>query len=146
MSATVGEDLPSLALVTDPPRAGTSRMISRLVSPVLMTPVPISVPPMASTIRPPAIPEIKFDAAVARLGPGCERRGGVGVRTGISAGVRGGATSTRRNAQPDCRASRGATVRAVLHRPLRRAPGEAACALPARAVAGPQPRTGGVST
>src|SRR5437763_10262275 len=57
--------------------AGTSRMSSRRVSPVLIRPVPISVAPSASTTRPPMIPEARFDAAVAREG--------VGVLTGISA-------------------------------------------------------------
>jgi hypothetical protein len=82
MSATVS-DFVSLAFASGALRDGISRMIVRLVSPVLITPVPISVAPSASTTKPPAIPETRLDAALARLGPGSERRGGVGLRTGI---------------------------------------------------------------
>src|SRR5436190_4469310 len=75
MSATVGPRV--LWPANDVACAGTSRMISRCVSPALIRPVPISVAPSASTTRPPMIPETRFDAAVAREG--------VGVLTGISA-------------------------------------------------------------
>src|SRR3954447_20966187 len=103
MSATLRDLEPSLAVGSGALRAGTSRMISRRVSPVLITPVPIRVAPRPSTTRPPATPATRFDAAVARLGPGRERRG-VGVRTGISGCVAGAATWQRLNEYPDCRA------------------------------------------
>src|SRR3954447_11631383 len=108
MSATLRVLPPEVDAIADG-RAGTSRMISRReVSPLLISPVPISVPPIASTTRPPIAPETRFEAAVGLFGGDGERRG-VGVRTGISG--------------TDCRAWRGAGVRAILHPPRKPAPG-----------------------
>src|SRR3954447_2495973 len=80
--------------------AGASRMTTRCVLSVLITPVAISVAPTAKTARPPTMPETRLDAAVVRLGPLGGRRG-LGVRTGIS--------------DANCRASPGGPLRAVLH-------------------------------
>src|SRR5437763_15494879 len=83
MSAT--ERPPPLRAVasrSDADGTGTSRITSRRVSPVLMTPVPISVAPSASTMKPPIAPAIRFDAAFVG------RMGGVGLRTGMEGSVR----------------------------------------------------------
>src|SRR3954451_19439293 len=116
MSATL-RDLPSLEDPSGALRDGTSRMTSRRVSPVLITPVPISVAPSASTTRPPTAPDSRLDAAVARLGPGIFRPGVEGGRTGISQNASG--ASARSCVRPDCRALPGAAVKEVLHRPRR---------------------------